>query len=106
MGKQWYQRRSTWGPTGTTQKESTSSAIYCKITISFGELLIFTSTFLGGFFLQISFTSASSWGASYWCVRIWLCGSWLLLGGDERSICGRSSYRSCISVPRYEEKAR
>ena len=31
-------------------KESTSSAIYCKITISFGELLIFTSTFLGGFF--------------------------------------------------------
>ena len=42
-------RQWAW-PTGTTQKESTSSAIYCKITISFGELLIFTSTFLGGFF--------------------------------------------------------
>ena len=42
-------RQWAW-PTGTTQKESTSSAIYCKITISFGEILIFTSTFLGGFF--------------------------------------------------------
>ena len=56
-------RQWAW-PTGTTQKESTSSAIYCKITISFGEILIFTSTFLGGFFLQIfkpGFLTFSQW---------------------------------------------
>ena len=46
-------RQWAW-PTGTTQKESTSSAIYCKITISFGEILIFTSTVLGGFFCKFS----------------------------------------------------
>ena len=46
-------RQWAW-PTGTTQKESTSSAIYCKITISFGEIPIFTSTFLGGFFCKFS----------------------------------------------------
>ena len=44
-------RQWAW-PTGTTQKESTSSAIYCKITISFGEIFIFTSSVLGVFFLQ------------------------------------------------------
>ena len=56
-------RQWAW-PTGTTQKESTSSAIYCKITISFGEILIFTSTVLGGFFLQIfkpGFLTFSQW---------------------------------------------
>ena len=31
-------------------KESTYSARYCKVTILFGEILIFTSTVLGGFF--------------------------------------------------------
>ena len=39
------------GDTGTTQTESTSRAIFCKIAISFGEILIFTSIVLGGFFL-------------------------------------------------------
>ena len=56
-------RQWAW-PTGTTQKESTSSAIYCKITISFGEILIFTSTVLGGLFLQIfkpGFLTFSQW---------------------------------------------
>ena len=46
------------------QTESTSSAIYCKMTISFGEILIFTSTVLGGFFLQIfkpGFLTFSQW---------------------------------------------
>ena len=38
--------------TGTTQIESTSKAISCKITILFGEILIFTSIVLRGFFLR------------------------------------------------------
>ena len=42
-------RQWAW-PTGTTQTESTFSAIYGKITILFGEILIFTSTVLGGLF--------------------------------------------------------
>ena len=56
-------RQWAW-PTGTTQTESTFSAIYGKITISFGEILIFTSTVLGGLFLQIfkpGFLTFSQW---------------------------------------------